>query len=489
MAKKAIDPVFGAPPSEDELKGLDEDIYGAPPSEDEMKLVSALEGKEEKSFGGKAKDVASGILSGVGWAADLPTAPIRGLIGKAAGSEKQGLLPHSAPSMQDLIETVAPSTKASFKLDADKSLPRELQLDEGVKKFAGIPEEIKPSEAMAPYGDLGLGAGVGKALGGMASAFSKFGSGKAKALAESAAVNATGATGKQSAKFADNAGRELLDRKLVRFGDDAEKIAERTQGAMDVANSDIDTALRSLDEKGVTASADKVVETLQARIAEMKSDPSKAGTVRKLEGIINDIVETGNSNVPISKAEQTKRGFRKAAGNWMDPEAGQAGKEAYLSYMDEAERAATDASPELAEKFMQGKKTHGLLAPIQEAAEKRAATTSQSPYGGLLDTATVIGGAASGLGPAAIAAPIARRTIMPRLASSIAVSSDKVADALLKVPALAKLAETRPAAFSTILKGVMRSQDGAEEEEVLDPGLLRKLGDQKEKLNRTSEQK
>lgn len=255
---------------------------------------------------------------------------------------------------------------------------------------------------------------------------------KLKGMAENLALNSTGATGAQTAKFADDAGRQLLDRKLVRFGDNAENIASRTEAALEMANADIDDALRSLDAKGVTASADNVVAELQAKIASLRQDPSQASLVRKLESTVDDIINTGRSEVPISEAEATKRGFRKAAGNWMDPEAGQAGKQAYLSYMDEVESAAQQADPDLALKFIAGKETHGLLRPIQEAAERRVRVQNQSPLGGWGDiTAAGSGGAI--FGPVgAVAAAAGRRLVSPRIASSAAVAADKVSKPFLR---------------------------------------------------------
>lgn len=276
--------------------------------------------------------------------------------------------------------------------------------------------------------------------------------------AEKFAVNSTGATGAQSSKFADDAGRQLLDRKLVRFGDNAENIAKRVGAASDDASSLIDSSLKALDANGVTASADNVVSELQKTIANMKRDPSKVGTVKKLQAIIDDIIETGESNIPISLGEETKRGFRKAAGNWMDPDAGQAGKQAYLSYMDEVERAAQAADPALANSFKEGKETFGLLAPIQEAAEKRAATLNQSPLGGLLDVATAGGAGATVGGPMGMVtgatAAVGRRMLTPRISSSAAVTLDKISKALMKSPEMATLYKNNPTAFKGMVQAI-----------------------------------
>lgn len=299
---------------------------------------------------------------------------------------------------------------------------------------------------------VGLGAGF-QGLGEVASKAAKIIPSQMKKSAEQLAENATGATRVQSEKFADNAGRELLDRKMVRFGDNAESIANRTGEAVKNAEDVIDSSLKALDAKGVTASADNVVSEIQKQISALEKDPSQASVVRQLKGIVDDIIETGESNILLSEAEQTKRGFNKIAKNWQDPEKGQAGKIAYRAYRDEVERAAQNAAPEIADQFKGAKKDFGLFTPIQDAAEKRAATLNQSPFGGLLDMATAGGGGVMG-GPIGSAAAMAgRRFVAPRLASSGAVTLDAVSKQLMKMsPKFSKLAQENPAAFAAMVE-------------------------------------
>lgn len=290
----------------------------------------------------------------------------------------------------------------------------------------------------------------GQILGKGLSEGSKWVANKSKGLAEDLALNATGATGVQASKFDDDAGRQLLDRNLIKFGDNAENIANRTQNALSKANSDIDHSLTSLDKKGVTVSADKIVSELQSKIASLRKDPSQSGVVRKLEGIIDDIIQTGESSVPISTAEKTKRGFNKISGNWMDPEVGQAGKETYLRYRDAVENAANAADPELATLFKEGKETFGLLKPIEEAAQRRSFQLNQSPFGQLGDMVAAGTGMAGG-GPAGGAAMAgAKRLLFPRASSSAAVTLDNVSKALMKSPRMTELYQKNPDAFKNL---------------------------------------
>jgi hypothetical protein len=245
-----------------------------------------------------------------------------------------------------------------------------------------------------------------------------------KKSAEQLAENATGATRVQSEKFAEGAGRELLDRGIVSFGDDAEKIAAKSAQEIKKAESGIDSSLKALDEKGASVDVNNVVSNLESKISELKKDPSQADTVKKLEQIVLNITETGDSNISLSAAEKIKRGFNKMAKNWMNPEQGEAGKTAYLAYRDAVEEAAKAADPSIAKIFTESKKTFGLMAPIEEAATKRAAQLNQHPYGGFLDMASAAGGAAAGGLPGAVVTSVGRRVLAPRVASSLAVASD-----------------------------------------------------------------
>lgn len=394
-----------APPTKEELKKVQNEMF-APPTKAEL---------EPPSFG---KNVAKGLIDvlpaagaviggGAGFLAPVPGGTIigagtGGLLGESArGALNTRFFPEDAP--KSLKEALMKDIRTGSEMAAAEGL---------LQPVVQIISKIPGKEIAQKVSDK-LGEVAGK-------------------LAE----NATGATGKQASEFKQGAGKELLKRKLVRFGDSPKKVSERTSRAMEEANKVIDGAMKSLEKKGVTASADNVVAELQKKAADLGKDPSQAGIVKKINGIIEDIIQTGESRPPIGLAETTKRGFNKMAGNWMDQEVGQAGKQAYRAYRNEVERAATAADPATAKSFKEAKETYGLLAPIQEAAERRASSVKQSPLGGFGDVTAAGAGAMVSGTPGATASVLVRRFISPRMASSSAVVTDKLAKMIAAAPEL-----------------------------------------------------
>lgn len=335
-------------------------------------------------------------------------------------------------------------------------------MERGINSFAG--------GLMGAGSSLGVDAlakGAGAAGKGLNAARNKAGN-YFKKGAEDLIENATGATRKQAENYKEGTGRFLLDNKLAGFGDTAEDIAEKTGRAIKSAEDKIDSSLRALDERGVTVSQDKIVENLQKRIEILKEDPSQASLVKNLEGILDDVINTGKSEVKLSAAEQTKRGYNTSARMWDNPKGGpgkQADKMAYRAYKESVEEAAQAADPAIAETFKKGKSEFGLLNPVVDAAEKRAKQLNQSPLGGLLDTTAILGGAMTTDDPlsgglAGLGAAIARRKISPRMASSLAVTFDGVAKKLLQQPRMAQMAKVDPQGFKAAVFGMIN--DSAE---------------------------
>lgn len=361
---------------------------------------------------------------------------------------------YAAAQKENPVPFYSGMVATSLPLDAAKMVPG---LGQAVGAAEGAVYGLGASEADLTKGEYGRAAfdtGVGGAVGAVAPKVVQFAgkriiapaargamnlgnkvSRKLGGFAESLAENATGATGHQATKFDDNAGRELLDRGLVRFGDSPANIANRTASAMDDANRILDDSLRALDDQGVEVNVDNIVVELEKKIASLRSDPSKAGLVRQLENEVQNIVGASQSKIPVSAAEQTKRGYQQKV-NWNTPDTNPLNREASGVYKTAVEETATAANPALGNQFKAAKETYGLLSPIQEAAEKRASTLKQQQIGGLLDLAAGAYGLSnpdSVTGTAALGFA-SRRFVLPRVASSAAVTMDKLSRVLKSSP-------------------------------------------------------
>lgn len=237
-------------------------------------------------------------------------------------------------------------------------------------------------------------------------------------MSKKAMLNATGATGSQVEKFAPDAADQIYNRNMVRAFDTPETIAKRAQGMLDDSNQIMDNVISELDAAGVKVDKRKIVEKLKEKISAVATDPAKKGDARQLQSLLDDIESGGTpfsssdkylqtaedpSNfISPSSAEKTKRGFQdKARSLYAEPERGVANKTAGSVYRQSVEDVATEYNPALADQFKEAKQTYGLVAPIQEAAEKRANQRNQMPWGAFMDTLTFSAGAGLGGGEGA----------------------------------------------------------------------------------------
>lgn len=445
--------------------------------EDDWSPVAAEEPPERKPEGGGFVETLGQIANTVD---SYTGAPARAAIGAAqdgrfsltdnpvtAYAQQFGGNPELAPTGKQIVKKmgVDDTTKLSDVLSGMYSetgdellkFKKGGMLDPTTADVAGVAMDIA-ADPLNIIPGTGAAKSAAKATGQTAKAATKVvekSSGGLKKFAEKMAVNATGATGKQSAEFADDAGRQLLDRKIVRFGDTQEKIAQRASAASEAAYKDIDEALTSLEKSGASVDANQIYDTIRKKITDIAKDPSQADIAAHLEKELDNLVNAsqarGGSKMAITEAEKIKRGYNRKAGNWMDPERGMAGKEMYQAFRESVENAAK-ADPKLATKFEEGKKTYGLLAPIQEAAEKRARTLAQSQPVNLLDIVTGAPAAVAAGPLAGVAVPLARRAIAPRVASAVAVSADKMADMLRKIPDIKAIEEASPERFQNVVE-------------------------------------
>lgn len=151
----------------------------------------------------------------------------------------------------------------------------------------------KAIEAAAPYVEGALSSGVKSIAGALGNKAEKY------------AVKATGATGAQSAKFADDTGRQLLDRKIVNFGDSPADIAANANTAMEKSGEGISQALND-KLQGTTVDRNTVLDYIRTKIRSLSGDESQVGLVKKLKNESRNIqaqIDSKTKNVTMPIAE------------------------------------------------------------------------------------------------------------------------------------------------------------------------------------------
>lgn len=283
--------------------------------------------------------------------------------------------------------------------------------------------------------DAATGAAIGGAAGGAAQKLGQYLTGakpvteNLNRIADKLAEKATGATAAQAEQFAPGAGKILREQKLVGFWDSPANIAQKVAAAEKQSGQNIGAALKTLDDKGVTASVDNVVNSINRKIDELNKVPGNEAAIKKLNKVIENLYERGESNLPLSSGEIAKRNYQGQVDWKASPNKRNALYKVADAFRQEVEDAATAADPALAEAFIKDKQLFSVLRPIKEAAERRATQLNQSPLGGIGDMMSAAAGAPAG--PLAMAqATIGRRLIAPRLSSSMSAATGATADLL-----------------------------------------------------------
>lgn len=271
-----------------------------------------------------------------------------------------------------------------------------------------------------------IGPTIGGAVNGVKSLINGSAAEGLKDFAERQAVAATGATGAQARKFAPGVGRTLLDKGIVSAGDSQANIADKAAEALQKSGKNIGDSVAELTANGAKGSRQDLIDGIQAKIDAIGNDPAQQDVKAKLASILEDVT-AGPETPSLSQIEATKGGFQGKV-NYDDPTAGaanQANADVASVYKDAGEQAAglgQGANTEAAQTFADNKKLYGQLKPIADASEKRAFTQQQSPTGGVGDMLSYGVGGLPGV--------IAKKALLPRVNSTIAVGADKLANGL-----------------------------------------------------------
>ena len=132
--------------------------------------------------------------------------------------------------------------------------------------------------------------------------------------------------------------------------------------------------------------------------------------------------------------------------NWNDPEKGEAAKEAYQAYREGTEEAAWNDLNEFGENatvdgvpvkqaLTESKNVYGKLAPLEKLASKGAERAETANRFGNFNDLLVGGATGAAAGPlGAVGAVVAKHVIVPRMASTSAVTADFISNLIKTTP-------------------------------------------------------
>ena len=302
--------------------------------------------------------------------------------------------------------------------------------------------------------DIAMGGAIGGAVGGLAEGatlgLKKLGESMGRG-AESLMTKATGATGKEAAKFKPGTGRALLENPDIKFWHTPADIARVTGEQLEASGNKMSQALSSLDDTGTTIPAEDLASLLSQRADALRQGPTKP-LANQIDSLVENIRgtaptstnklqlnESGQLVLKPSQVEGWKRDYGDLIKNWTDQTAGVANKEAYDVMKGTTEKIAQEAGGDIANVFNAAKEQYGTLMPVHEAAARRAGVTNQSPFGGLMDMQRLQAGAMMSPGnelPGGFVATMASKIIAPRAANTTARSLNKVSNLIKTPPAM-----------------------------------------------------
>lgn len=421
--------------------GVLETIAGKAASGASLGFVDELAGGLEaggqaiglKGLGGKLKDIG---LSDEGPTLDYDTLKKAYQSARNAERGSQKAMSEARPGLSFAAEMAG---GMALPLSGAASLGGRVAQSAGMGAAAGLGNSTA-NDLQGMAGDVAIGAGFGAAAQGLGEKViapaANWAVNKAGNLfgnsAENLAMKALGVTGAQRAKMDPKTGRYLLDNELIGFGDDVGNIASKLEKAKEGAGSSIESALQGMDKLGATASVDDIISKLQEKVVELKRVPGNDATINQIEKELERLA--GKSSMPLSVAEQAKRNFQGQV-NYFSPEYERKGAASVAdAFRQEVEKQATSSNPELAKQFLKAKSDYGMIAPAEEYASKRAATAAQSQFGGMGDMVAGGAGAAAGGFTGGLASVLGKHFLLPRAASSGAVTADKISKALQANP-------------------------------------------------------
>src|SRR6185312_3328327 len=212
----------------------------------------------DESSPGLISQIGSAVASGanrIGNAVDSYTgAPTRAAISAAMSGQNPisafgsqfGADPSTAPTGKDIAAKAGLSTSSILSPQNQKMLAAMAKGSPiGFVANAVAPGSVEKATGASPAGIVGAGIDIGAnpinyvPVGDVVEGASNVAGDALKGFAEKKAIASTGATGAQAAKFAPNAGRELLDQGIVGFGNSQAQVANKAAAALEASGKKI----------------------------------------------------------------------------------------------------------------------------------------------------------------------------------------------------------------------------------------------------------
>lgn len=406
---------WDAPPTELEMRGsgsvwdappTSEELSGAPPAHDPGAVATYVTKAAQVPAMGFVDEAAGALGATANAIGDLPSR-LRGEQAspwRDAWKSDYDSITHGARAQEHAGSTAHPvasgwGTGTGIVLSLMAPVPKGIAPFEAAKDAGALGKAgVAALNAAIPGALQGLGASESESLGGIASDAvlsglmgAGLGGGLSLAgaalraapakLREVAGSLAAKAPGKMLADYralgdepaAIEQGRHLLDRGLVKFGDNAEKIGARLGPAREQAGRAVGEAIEGLDRTGAKAPSglDLARQIHQEVVQPLAKYPANRNIVKGLNDELEALVKQfGDTPLSFEEAEAIKRSydpFLKWDSTVSNPS--RAAMQALRGVINRStEEAADQVAPVAGARFAAAKRAYGLIAPAEEAS-------------------------------------------------------------------------------------------------------------------------
>jgi hypothetical protein len=507
------------PPKKSELLSLSAGWDAEPPKPEELKKTSPLvSGVRKFVQGGSAgfSDELAGAVEGAGKVVglkglggpmkdikidedgpSLKMDDLRAAYRRARDKERDSLKKDSAenPSVSGIAELGGAVLSPVNKIMPGSSIAKQGAAIGAITGLGGSEgEDLAETATDVATGGL-LGGAIGK-VADKASPLIQRASVRAKDVAERIAAKALGAERGSLKKIgldrAKEAGRQALDNGLISPFNDTDKMISKNAALKGKGAGKMNEVYKTIDDAGAsTVNPQKLAEKVNEELGGFWRSPINKSQSTQLDNTLESILVRGDNNIPMKEAQALKEELKKVA-NWekkldlTDKE--RMARDAYKivsNAIDESADAGakTVGKAGLGDTLKEGKKIYGNAKTAERFLKNKSDRENGNNFISLTDF--IAGGGAASYGGAtgdwegAAGGLVAKKALQKYGAQTAALSADKIAKTLARIPKYAGLLKKNPAEFQAIVKNLEQQSTG---------GLLpRAAENESNKKNRVSE--